>query len=63
MKTFMKRRNAFILSIFTIFTISIFSFSDRFMRLVEAHLSIPYSIDWSNTNLITMDNVWDLEVV
>ncbi len=60
MKTFMKRRNTFILSIFTIFTISIFSFSDRFMRSVEAHLSIPYSIDWSNTNLITMDNVWDL---
>jgi len=28
--------------------------------LVEAHLSIPYSIDWSNTNLITTDNVWDL---
>ncbi|MDQ3042328.1 MAG: carboxypeptidase-like regulatory domain-containing protein [Acidobacteriota bacterium] len=60
MKTFMKRKNAFILSIFTIFTISIFSFSDRFMRSVEAHLSIPYSINWSNTNLITMDNVWDL---
>jgi len=60
MKTFMKRKNAVIFTIFTIFTISIFSFSDRFMRSVKAHLSIPYSIDWSNTSLITMDNVWDL---
>ncbi len=60
MKILMKRKNAFILSIFTILTISIFSFSDRFMLLVEAHLSIPYSIDWTNTNLITTDNVWDL---
>lgn len=56
----MKRKKAVIFSIFTIFTISIFSFSDRFVRSVEAHLSIPYSIDWSNTNLITMDDVWDL---
>ncbi len=58
MKNFMKRRNAFILSIFTIFTISIFSFSDRLMLLVEAHNLIPYSINWTNTNLITTDNVW-----
>ena len=60
MKTLMKRRNAFILSIFTIFTISIFSFSDRLVLLVEAHAPIPYFIDWSNTNLVTMDNVFDL---
>ncbi len=58
MKTLMKRRNAFVLSIFTIFTISIFSFSDRLMLLVEAHSALPYSINWTNTNLITTDNVW-----
>ncbi len=58
MKTFIKRKNAFILSILTILTISIFSFSDRLMLLVEAHSTLPYSINWSNTNLITTDNVW-----
>ncbi|MDQ3711817.1 MAG: hypothetical protein M3388_06320 [Acidobacteriota bacterium] len=28
------------------------------MLLVEAHVALPYSIDWTNTNLITTDNVW-----
>lgn len=45
MKTLKKRKSAFILSVFTILIISIFSFSDGYMLLVEAHNSIPYSIE------------------
>jgi len=60
MKTLIKRKNAFILSIFTILTISIFSFSDRLMLLIEAHNPIPYSINWTNPNLILTDNVWEV---
>ncbi|MBA4123392.1 MAG: VCBS repeat-containing protein [Acidobacteria bacterium] len=30
------------------------------MLLVEAHNAIPYSINWTNTNLITTDNVWSV---
>ena len=46
-----RRRNAFVLSIFTILIISI---------IALAHNAIPYSIDWTNTNLITTDNVWSV---
>jgi len=61
MRTILKKRNnAFILSIFTFLMIGIFTFSDKYMLLVEAHNTIPYSIDWTNTNLITTDNTWSV---
>ena len=50
-KIVMKRRNAFILSIFAILVISLVAF---------AHNPIPYSIDWTNPNLITMDDTWSV---
>ena len=62
MKNLMKRKNAFILSIFTFLFIGIFSFTNELMLLVEAHNSIPYSIDWTNTNLITVDNTWSVSI-
>jgi hypothetical protein len=58
--TLKKRKNAFILSIFATLVIGIFSFADELMLLVEAHNSIPYSIDWTNTNLIVTDNTWSV---
>jgi len=51
MKTLLKRKNAFILSLFLILIVSI---------ITLAHNPIPYSIDWTNTNLITTDNVWSV---
>lgn len=51
MKTLKKRKNAFILSGFTILIASV---------ITLAHNAIPYSINWTNTNLITTDNVWSV---
>ena len=48
---FKKRRNAFISSIFAILSITV---------VALAHNPIPYSIDWTNPNLIFADNVWQV---
>ena len=55
-----RRKNGFILGIFTFLILGIFTFSNELLRLVEAHNMIPYSIDWSDTNLITVDNTWSV---
>ena len=59
-KILKRRKNAFILSIFTFVIISVFTLSDELLLLVEAHNLIPYSIDWTDTNLITVDNNWSV---
>ena len=46
-----KQKYAFILSLFLILIVSI---------VALAHNPIPYSINWTNTNLITTDNVWSV---
>ncbi|CAN5733289.1 hypothetical protein BH24ACI1_BH24ACI1_17240 [soil metagenome] len=46
-----KQKYAFILSLFLILIVSI---------IALAHNPIPYSIDWTNTNLITTDNIWSV---
>ena len=58
--TFKKRKNAAVLSIFTFLMICVFTFSNNLTVLVKAHNSIPYSIDWTNTNLIVTDNTWSV---